>query len=160
MKNQTSPSAKNFKIKFSPAIIALAIAVLALSALGIALSIARIVKFGIHGFTDIVKYPFLIAVALACIVIVVALLIKSEYIVDDKYFTSKYGVIKSRFAIKDVTAVVLDTDTYKLTVKFGEEFCVLSLLKEWNEELVRAMLAVNPNIDYSFTFAENNGKKQ
>ncbi len=152
--------AKSFKIKFTPAIIALAIAVLALSVFGIVLSVVRIVKFGVHGLTDILKYPFLIAVALACIVIVVALLIKSEYIVDDKTFTSKYGLIKSRFALKDVTAIVLDTDTYKLTVKFGEEYCVLSLSKEWNEELVRAMLAANPNIDYSFTFAETDGKNK
>ena len=115
-------------------------------------------RLGLNGFSDYLKYPFLLLVSVFCIVIVVALLIKSQYIIDEKYFTSQYGFIKSRYEIGKITSIVLDTDTYKLTVHMGEEYFFLSLSKEWNENFVRALLAVNPAIDYSFTFAETDGK--
>jgi hypothetical protein len=87
--------------------------------------------------------------------VVTSILIKSQYAVDDKYFTSQYGLIKSKFPVKDVTALTFDTDEKKLTVNFGEQFRVLSVNPDYSEALVRALLAVNPNIDYGFTLAEN-----
>ncbi len=150
--------AKTFKITFTKTILLLAIAILVICVVGIGVSVYRIIEYGINGFTDVLKYPFLIGVCVFCIVLVIAIFVKSQYIVDDQYFTSQYGFIKSKLLLKDVTSVVLDTDTYKLTVYMGEEYCVLSLAKEWNEEFVRALLAANPKIDYSFTFAETDGK--
>ena len=94
-------------------------------------------------------------VCLFCIVVVTSILIKSQYAVDDKYFISQYGLIKSKFPVKDVTALTFDTDEKKLTVNFGEQFMVLSVNPDYSEALVRALLAVNPNIDYGFTLAEN-----
>ena len=159
MKNAKSNSEKQvFKITFSKTIYLLCIAVYLLCIAGIALSVWRIVKFGIHGFNDIIKYPFLIAVCILCIVLVTAILIRSQYIVDDKHLTVQYGLIKSKFVIKDITAVTLDSDSKKLTVNFGEPFTVISVSPSWNEQFVRALLAVNPNIDYSFTFSENTDK--
>ena len=40
----------------------------------------------------------------------------------------------------------------------GEEFAVLSLSKDWTEAFTKALLDVNPKIDYSFTLAETDGK--
>ena len=57
-------------------------AALLVCALGIALSVYNIFKSGLHSFTDFLKYPFLILISIALAVIVVALLIKSQYIVD------------------------------------------------------------------------------
>ena len=154
-KKQAPVEAKKFKIKFSTLIIGLCIAIYALCIVGAVLSVWRIAKFGIHNFSDALQSPFLIAVCLFCIVLVTAILIKSEYVVDDTHFISKYGFIKSKFAIKDITAIVLDTDTQKLTVNFGEQFIVVSTSLSYNESLIRALLAVNPDIDYSFTLTEN-----
>ena len=87
--------------------------------------------------------------------LVTAILIRSQYVVDKQYLITQYGLIKSKFAIKDITAVTLDSDSQKLTVNFGEPYTVISVSPAWNEQFVRALLAVNPNIDYSFTFSEN-----
>lgn len=154
MKKKETQTVKRFKIKFTPTIICLCIAILLLCGVGIGISVWRIVRFGINGFNDVVKYPFLIAVCLFCIVIVVGILIRSQYIVDGETFITQFGIIKSRFAIRDITSVLLDRDLKKLSVYFGEQYSVISVSPEWNEELVRALLAVNPNIDYGFTLTD------
>ena len=159
MKQQKNiPMENKFKIQHTPLIIALCIAALILCIIAVIVSVLRIIDFGINGFNDVIKYPFLIAVSLFCIVLVISVLLKSQYIIDNQSLISQFGFVKSKFAIKDITAVVLDTDTYKLTVKFGEEYTVAGLNKQWNEEFVRALLKVNPSIDYSFTFTENKNK--
>lgn len=162
MKKTPAPQeAKTFPIKFTKSIIIAAIAVLILCVVGIGVSAYNIAKYGVAEFSDVLIYPFLILVSVFCIVVVVAVLIKSQYVVEDKTFITQFGFVKSKFAIKDFTAITLDTDTTKMTVNVGEEYFVLSLLKkEQNEELVRALLAVNPNIEYSFTFAETDGKNK
>ena len=160
MKNQsTGKTPIIFKIKLTTAMLFLSIAVLLLCGAGIGLSIWRIFKYGIHGFNDIIKYPFLIAVCVFCIVLMVSIFIKSQYAVDDKYLLTQYGFIKSRFTIADITALVYNTDEKKLTVKFGEEYTVVAVDPAWQEELVRALLAVKPEIDYSFTLAQIPDKK-
>ena len=70
MKKQSAPQeAKYFKFRFTPMMLILAIAVLILFAVGIALSVWRIIKDGIHGFGDVLKSPFLIAICLFGIVV-------------------------------------------------------------------------------------------
>ena len=159
MKNKQQTKKQIFRLKFSPAILTLAIAVLALCGVGIGISIWRIVRFGVKDLNDVIKYPFLIAVCVFCIALMISILVKSQYMVDDEYFTTQYGFIKSKFAIRDVTSIVLDSDVKKLTVRFGEQYTVVSVSPELNEALVRALLAVNPSIDYGFTLSDTPSDK-
>lgn len=154
MKKKEAQTVKRFKIKFTPTIICLCIAILLLCGVGIGISVWRIVRFGINGFNDVIKYPFLIAVCLFCILIVVGILIRSQYIVDGETFITQFGIIKTKVSIKEMTSLLLDRDLYKLSIYFGEQFSVISVSPTWNEELVRALLDVNPSIDYGFTLAE------
>ena len=125
-----------------------------------AVSIYRIIQTSFSGFTDYLKSPFLLLVSLFGLAIVIAVLIKSQYVVDNRYFTTQFGFIKSKFEIKNITSIILNTDTQKLTVYFGEEFIVLSSAQDWNEEFVRALLAVNPNINYTFTLTDKSDKEE
>ena len=161
MKKQTAPvEAKNFNFKFTPLLIVLAIAVILLCVAGIVLSIIRIINDGVGGFTDVLKSPFLILICLFGIVVVIALLIRSRYIVTDTDFITQFGIIKSKFAIKTFTSVVLDTDKQKLTVYMDEAFFVITTAPEWNHDLVQALREVNPDIEFSFTMAEPKEPKQ
>lgn len=153
-KDNANQEIKYFKYTLSPLMIVLSIAVILLSIAGIIVSIWRIMQYGIREFSDALSSPFLILVCIACIVIVVSILIKSQYVIDGTHYITQFGLIKSTFLIADITAIVLDTETKKLTVYVGEEFSVLSLKEEWNEEFVRALLEINPDINYSFTMAE------
>ncbi len=161
MKNTKSNAEKRvFKISFQTRIYLLCIAVYLLCIAGIVLSVWRMMKFGIHGFNDVIKYPFLIAVCLLCILLVTAILVRSQYVIDGKRFITQYGLIKSKFEIQEITAITLNTDEQKLTLYFGEPFLVISVSPTWNEALVRAILDVNPNIDYSFTLTEKNDENK
>ena len=151
MKNE---NVTRFKIKFPKSILWICVAIYALCGVGVGISVWRMVRFGVGTFFDVLKYPFLSVVCLLCVVIVTSVLIKSEYIVDEQFLISKFGVVKSKFSIKEITSIVLDSDAKKLTVYFGEQFTVLSVMPEWNEDLSRALLKVNPDIDYSFTFSD------
>ena len=153
MKKQTVPQ-ETFKIKFTKLILLPTILVFILCGLGIGLSIWRMQKFGVHEFLDVLKYPFLIAVCVFCIVVMISLLIKSQYAVTEEHLITQYGFIKSKFALKEITELTLDLQVQKLKVNFGEQFLVLKVSEEWNERFVRAMLKGNPDISYSFTLAD------
>ena len=156
MKKQNLEQQRTFPIRFSWKIILLCVLALLLCAAAIAVTVYRLIENGgIKVFNDVLRYPFLIAVALACAVLVIALLIKSDYAVDKTYLTTRFGLIKSRTELKAITAIVSDKQTNKLTVKMGEEYAVISVDASWCEDFVRAILDGNPSIDYSFTLTEN-----
>ena len=161
MKKQSAPQeAKYFKFRFTPLMLILAIAVLVLFTAGIALSIWRIVKDGIHGFGDVLKSPFLIAICLFGIVVVTSILIRSRYIVTKDIFVTQFGIIKSKFTIQNFTSVLLDTDSKKLTVYMGEEFFVVSTDPAWNNDFVQALREAKPDLEFSFTLTEQEDKTE
>ena len=151
-KNNVQP--KCFAYKFTPVMLMLIVGVLLLCSAGIGVSVWRIIEFGVKTFNDVIKYPFLIGVCLFCIVFVVCVFIRSQYVVSGEKLTTQFGFVKSSYDIKKMTAMVFDRDTNKLTVNFGEEFIVLSVNPEWNEPFTRAILDANDAIDYSFTLTE------
>lgn len=156
MKKKNSEQKRSFPLHFSWKIILLCVLALLLCALAIAVTVYRMIKNGgIKVFNDVLRYPFLIAIALACAVLVIALLIKSDYLVDKTHLTTRFGLIKSRTELKTITELVSDKQTNKLTVKMGEEYAVISVDPSWCEEFVRAILDGNPSIEYSFTLTEN-----
>ena len=153
-KKNKNTEAKRFSYTFTPVMLVLIIGVLLLCGAGIAVSVWRIVQFGIKGFNDVIKYPFLIAVCVFCIVFVVCVFIRSQYVVSGDKLITQFGFIKSSYDIKKITALTFDRDTNKLTVYFGEEYMLLAVNPTWNEQFVRAILDVNSSIDYSFTLTE------
>ncbi len=133
----------------------LAITVLLLCGTGIGISAYRIARFGIRRFSDVLQSPLLIAVCMFCIVLMISVLAKSQYIVDDTHYITQFGFIKTKVPIKEITLLELDTDTKKLTVHMGESYSVLSLSSEWQDEFIAAIRKVNPSVEFTFTLTEN-----
>ncbi len=158
MKKKEKQQFKKFPYKLSPIMWILAFGVIALCLAGIVISVYRIVKFGLAQTTDYLQSPLIIAVSLFGIAVVVGILCKSEYAVGKDTFYTRFGFIKSSFPIKEVTSMILDTDEKKLTVYFGEQFMVLSMNPSWNDDFIQAMREANPEIEFSFTLAENKPK--
>ena len=154
MKNPIS-NARAFKMKKSPLIIGLCIAVILLCIAGMIVGVVNITINGINGFNDILRYPFLLLIEIACIVLVVAMLIKAEYIVDEKNVIAKYGIVKNVFPLSEITSIVLDSDTKKLTLNMENGYFVLNMYEQDNHEFVQAIRQRNPKIDFSFTLTEN-----
>lgn len=156
MDKNTQQQTESFRYKLTPTLLLLCVLVIVLCLTGIAITIYRmILNGGVLSPSDFLKYPFLIAVCIFCIAIVVALLIKSEYAVTNEYLITQFGFIKTKYLLKDITAIEHDRDTHKLTVKFGEQFCVMSCLSEWADDFAHAILKANPNVEYSYTLTEN-----
>ncbi len=137
----------------------IAYAVIALCAVGVAVSVYRLFEYGILDFLDALQAPLLIAICLFCMGLMISILIKSQYIVDETHYTTQFGFIKAQFLIKDVTKLELDSDSKKLTVFIGEQFSVLSLSPQWVDEFIEAIRAVKPEIEFTFTLAENKEEK-
>ena len=156
MKQQNeSGQAQIFKIKHTKTVLWLCIGVLLLCGASIGVSVWQIIRFGLNGFSEYLKYPLLILISVFCIAVVISILVKSVFSVDKQYFITQFGFLKSRFPIAQITAMVLDTDTQKLTVYFGEQYSIFNVNQAWQDGLIRALMDANPDIDYSFTMAEN-----
>ena len=143
------------KMKLSKLLYILSALVLVLCLGGIALTIGRITQYGIHGLNDILRYPFLIVVQIFCIILVVALLIKAEYVITNTHVIARYGLIKDKIEIKNITSLLWDTDLKKMTVYMGEQFFVFAFSSADSHEFVQAVRKINPSIEYSFTNTEN-----
>ena len=154
MKKENLEEEKIFNIQFNKSIIILALFVILFCVIGIIVSVWRIVNFGINGMYDILKYPFLIAVCVFAIILVVSILGRSVYSIDKNSLTLQYGFIKNRINVKEITQITLDTEKKKLTLSIGEQYMVINLSPEWNETFIRTLLEVNPDIDYGFTLTE------
>lgn len=162
MNKQNAPqAAETFKFRFTKLTIALAIAVVALCAVGIGLSVWRIAKFGLNNVGDMLKSPFLILVCVFCIVLVISIFARSRYLVTEEHFITQFGFIKSKFPIKDMTSILLDSDTNKLTVYMGEQqYFILSIDPIWNDAFIAALRKANPSIEFSFTLAEKKNDQE
>ena len=155
-KNTQKTENTYFSYKFTPLLIVLCVLVLILALAGIGVTVYRmILNGGILEFYDFLKYPFLIAVCIFLIVLITALLIKSQYVVTKDGFITQFGLIKTSFTLKEITSIEHDRDTHKLTIRFGEEFCVIGCAPEWADDFVHEILTRNPDIDYSYTLTDN-----
>lgn len=155
MEQKNAPQeAKYFKYKFTKTMLILAYAVIALCLAGLGVSVYRVVKFGVPDFSAALQSPLLIFVCVLCIAVVVGILTRSRYVVKGEYYTVQFGFIKSKYPIKEITAIVLNTDTKKLSVYVWDNFSVLTMLPELNDDFVRALQAVKPSIHYSVTLTE------
>lgn len=152
--NLTQNKENCFKYKFSPLLLVLSIIVILLCIGGIGASIYRIVVEGVHGLNDALQSPLLILLCLVGLVLMISILAKSQYVVGETHYIAQFGFIKSKFLIKDITAVVLNTDEKRLTVYMGEQYTILSTFPDDNEKFAKTLQKVNPNIDFSFTLSD------
>ena len=134
----------------------LLVVALLLCVAGLIVSAYRLYNQGINRFLDALQSPLLIAICVFAIVFIISVWAKSQYVVTDKHYISQFGFVKSRFLIKQVTKIELDSDTRKLTVFVGEEYMVLSIIPEQNDAFVQAMREANKNIEFTFTLATAN----
>ena len=150
---------KVFPFRHSTASIIACILGLLLCAAGIGMSVYRIIIEGLEDFTKVLQSPFLIAICLFCATVIIAILIRTEFVVDGGELITRFGFIKSRLPISTITKLEHDRGTHKLTVYCGEEFTVLTLKKEWEDDIVHEICSANKDIELSFTMTENKPPK-
>ncbi len=123
------------------------------------MSVYRIITEGLGDFNKVLQSPFLILICLFCATVIVSILIKSEFIVDNGELITRFGFIKSRLNISTITSMEHDRGAHKLTVYCGEEYTVFTLKKEWEDDIVHEICSANKEIELSFTMTENKPPK-
>ncbi len=153
---------KTFKYKFTTTTLVFIYLGLVLSVAGVALNTYNILAERVWLYANnslpVIRYALVYFISVALAVILVSLLLSSYYSVDEKYFKTSFGIIKSSYDVKTIKVINLDRATNKLSVYFDEDkFIVVVVKKEWHDEFIEALLKVNPEIEFSIQSKESDG---
>lgn len=145
---------KKFKYKFTKLITALIYVGIALSVAGFGINLYYCIANGIKGAADpvypILQYTLMFLVTITLTVLLLSVLVSSCYIIDGKYFKTKFGFIVSKYDVENIDTIVDNKKTGKLTVTFANgEFMVIVVKQEWYNDFIEALLAANRKIEYS-----------
>ena len=149
-----------FRFRFSPLMLALFAAMLALCAAGVGLTTWQFVGFlggDISSPYQWLKFILLYLVSVLLAVLLIAMLVRSRYVVTDKELILQFGFIKSRYKLSKIYSVRLFKGSRKLTVYFDDfktEYTVIVVKEEWYDAFVKALVKRNTRITYDFTTAE------
>lgn len=153
-----------FRYKFSKPITALIYISITLCFVGVGINIFLIitgdVKSAANPVYPIIQYTLMFLIPAVLLIILVSLLISSYYSIEDKYFKTSFGIIKSKYEISDIETVILDRTTNKLNVYFkNNSFIVVVVKDEWYNDFIDALCKANRNISFSIKSKENSGDK-
>lgn len=145
---------KKFRYKFSKLITGFIYAGIALSVAGFAVNLYYCIANGIGQAADpvypILQYTLMFLVTVGLSVLLISILTSSFYIIDGKYFKTKFGLIVSKYDVNTIDTVVDNKKTGKLTVTFENgEFMVIVVKQEWYNDFIEALLEANRKIEYS-----------
>lgn len=149
--------AKVYKFKFSPLMLALFGVGLALCAAGIGLNIWRIITQGASDAYAWLQYILLFFVSIFLAVLIVAMLIKSQYAVTEQYLVMQFGIIKTKYEIKKICSVHLFKGANRLTVYFDDyqtKYVSIVVKEMWYDDFVKTLLEMNDKIGFSFSTKE------
>ena len=162
---------KIYKFRFSPLMITVFTIGIALCAACIAMTSWQFVEYvgGIRGdITSVwewLKYILLYFVSILLAILLIAMLIRSRYIVTQKQLITKFGIITSKYEIKKIRSITLLGGSKKLNVYFDDfknRFITIVVKEEWYDDFIQTLTALNERIEFDFISAEDeqNSKKK
>lgn len=160
---------KTYKFRFSPMMIAVFCIGIVLCAVCFALTSWQFVEFVIGVRGDIssvwewIKYILLYFVSVFLSLLLIAMLIRSRYIITERRLITQFGIIFSKYEIKKIRSVCLVSGTKKLNVYFDDfksRFITIVVKEEWYDDFIRTLTSINEKIEFDFTDPENNDRKK
>ena len=160
---------KTYKFRFSPMMIAVFCIGIVLCAVCFALTSWQFVEFVIGVRGDIssvwewIKYILLYFVSVFLSLLLIAMLIRSRYIITERRLITQFGIIFSKYEIKKIRSVCLVSGTKKLNVYFDDfksRFITIVVKEEWYDDFIKTLTSINEKIEFDFTDPENNKKKK
>lgn len=141
-----------YKIKYTKIIIALLIASLIL---GVLVIILNVQKFLNTPDKDTYTYITLISTVLVAVFVlafVFSVIFNSNFIIDDKFLTMRYGLAKNQIEIVSITKLIKLENSNKLIVHYNEcEFMVVFIDEKNFDLFSQDLLAKNGEIVVEFT---------
>ena len=160
---------KTYKFRFSPMMIAVFCIGIVLCAVCFALTSWQFVEFVIGVRGDIssvwewIKYILLYFVSVFLSLLLIAMLIRSRYIITERRLITQFGIIFSKYEIKKIRSVCLVSGTKKLNVYFDDfksRFITIVVKEEWYDDFIKTLTSNNEKIEFDFTDPENNDRKK
>lgn len=154
---------KVFKYKFTKLTISLIYIGIALCLIGIGLNVFSIATSDIGESANlvypIIQYTLMFLIPIILLVLLISLIFSSYYSIDDTVLKTSFGIIKSKYQIKDIQKIVLDRTNNKLTVYLNANtFFVIVVKEEWYEEFIDTLCKANSSIEYTILSKENDGQ--
>ena len=155
---------KIYKFRFSPLMITVFTLGIVLCAACFALTSWQFVGFiggklgDITSVWEWLKYLLLYFVSIFLAVLLIAMLIRSRYIITQKRLITQFGIIFSRYEIKKIRAIALLGGSKKLNVYFDDlknHFITIVVKEEWYDDFIKTLTAINEDIEFDFTSAED-----
>ncbi len=110
-----------------------------------------------------IKYILLYFVSVFLSLLLIAMLIRSRYIITERRLITQFGIIFSKYEIKKIRSVCLVSGTKKLNVYFDDfksRFITIVVKEEWYYDFIKTLTSINEKIEFDFTDPENNDRKK
>lgn len=151
---------KRYPFRFSAAMLILFCAALLLCVAGFALTTWRFLNFLADGANSVygwIQYFILYFVSVFLAVLIAAMLVRSEYVITDKQLIQRFGVIRTKYEIKNIYSVHLFQGARKLAVYFDDfktKYTVIVVKESWYSDFIKTLSERKPSIGFSFSGAE------
>ena len=151
---------QKFEYKLTPILWTLFIAGLIAAGVCVYLNITRFIA--LLSAEDAGTYNFIgallsAAIGLAAFVFIIPAMFASNYIVTKDHLISKWGLVKNKYEVKEITRVTHFRVTNKLVVFFEDEsYTTINIMPEKYEEFIDALKNANKKIFYQLD-SENKG---
>ena len=151
---------KIFKYKFTKLTISLIYIGIALCFIGLGINLFTVITSDISESANliypIIQYTLMFLIPVVLLVLLISLLLSSYYSIDEKTLKTSFGIIKSKYDIKEIQTVILDRTTNKLSVYLkNSTFFVIVVKEEWYEDFIDTLCKANPQIEYTIRSKEN-----
>ena len=109
---------KSFRFKFHPSVWFLLAVALVLSGAGVGFNVYNVIEYLPYGAGKIVPYVIIAVISALVFILSLSMLVRSRYIVKDGYIISRFGLLKSKIKISDLSGFSLFKKTDKLVAYF------------------------------------------
>lgn len=158
--NQGDVAIKRYPFKFTPLmLIAFAVGlILSLACFG--LTLWRFLTFlredpsSVYGW---MQYIILFIVSVVFAILIIAMLIRSQYLITGTQLILQFGLIKQKFEIRNIYSVHLFKGMNKLAIYFDDfktNYSVIVIKDIWYDDFTQTLLERKPSIAFSFSTAE------
>ncbi len=160
MKDQPRDDAR-FPFKFSPLMIVLCAAGFILSAACIALTSWQLAAFlrgsDISSVYDWLKFALLYLVSLLLIVLLAAMLIRSQYVLTESSLIMQFGLIRQKYELGKIVSVHLFRGSGRLAVYFDDfktNYVFIVVKASLYDDFIRELTSRNEKIAFTFSSPE------
>ncbi len=146
---------KKYPFVFSKSMYAVFALGLLLCGAGIAVSIYRLVVGSVTTAYDWIGFVVMVLACLFLGALIISMLIRTVYTVDEEYFTLHLGFVRNRYPLNEIISVHLFEGAGKLAVYFqGNRYSAIVIKREQFDDFIHALTTANDKIGFSYSTAE------